>query len=145
MTRRIGSIMTVVLVAVAALIVPAGPAQAADPSTTFFVGNVGAAEGDFIWYNRSVRVGGGVTAAPTGDPCAAVVFTAYDGSGRQVDRAARPGDNLYNCSPDRYGYGFTLDASDVVGGIRKIRVDLWEWYPDEGWIFDSVTKYYTRP
>jgi hypothetical protein len=127
----------------------AAPAQAAYPKTSYNVEDTRDADpgaaGDFIWYNRSVRVGGTVVAsADNGSVCAAVVFTGRDGGGNIVARAARPGDNSYTCSAfPGFSYGFTLDASTVVGGIRTIEVDLWEKY--EGSTFEAVAHTYRRP
>lgn len=87
-------------------------------------GSFNTADGRFIWQNRSVRVGTTLF-HDAGSYCMALVFTAYDARGRQVARAARPGGTRYYCGDVR-GYGFTLNASHVVGGIRKIVVDLWE-------------------
>lgn len=125
-----------------------GPVQAQAatyPSTEWYVSNYAYGYGHFIWYNRSVQVGGSVFADGTGDPCAAVVLTAYDQYKKQVARAARPGDNEYSCDTGAAGFGFTLDASDVVGGIRSIEVDLWEWDFRTGRTFKADTEWYYRP
>jgi hypothetical protein len=74
--------------------------------------------GNLIWYNRSVQVGGTLWAYD--GSCAAVVYTGYDGHGVQVARQQRG----YICGSS-LGHGFTLDASSVVGGIRKILIDQW--------------------
>lgn len=108
--------------------VAAAPAQAF-PTTRWGIDStdsqsLNSAGGRFIWENRSVRVGAFLNRGSS--DCLAVVFTAYDAEGRQVARAARPGDNKYLCSFDGRGYGFTLRASHVVGGIRTIVVDLYE-------------------
>ena len=111
---------------VAALVVPlsAEPAMAAYPTSTYDTGAGGSfIYGDLIWYNRSVRVGGTVGDDDGVAPCAAVVYTGYDGSGRAIARAARPGDDKYTCGS--LGHGFTLDASSVSGGIRWVEIDLW--------------------
>ncbi|WP_203863103.1 hypothetical protein, partial [Plantactinospora mayteni] len=122
------------------------PAHAAYPQTPFREQdlNLSGTSGKFIWYNRSVQVGGGVTGSGNRD-CAAVVFTAYDSNNRQVARAARPGDNQYNCTNQRYGFGFMLDASNVVGGIRSIRVDLYIWNIETGQVFLEDSGRYPRP
>ncbi|GAA3782403.1 hypothetical protein GCM10022225_83460 [Plantactinospora mayteni] len=139
-------IVTAVLATVAGIAVTAAPAQAAYPRTFFGAyDNYTKAEGTFVWYNRSVQVGGGVWGAPAQGECAAVVFTAYDQHDRQVARAARPGDNVYQCGGDRYGYGFTLDASNVVGGIRKIEINLYTWIRNSGLVFLADVKVYHRP
>ncbi|WP_203863102.1 hypothetical protein [Plantactinospora mayteni] len=126
------------------------PAHAASVQTWFDIGTGTQSSGNFIWHNRSVQVGGGVTGSSSylGDRswwCASVVFTAYDMNNRQVARAARPGDNQYNCTVYRYGFGFMLDASNVLGGIRHIRVDLWEWDRDRNTVYIDKTEWYHRP
>lgn len=125
----------------------AAPAQAF-PSTHWEVDSIyqfdlpsGWAEGRFVWENRSVRVGASLDSAD-GQDCVAVVFTAYDRSGRQVARAARPGDSKYTCGAP--GYGFTLNASHVRGGIRTIVVDLY--HGDDGGFHAHIgRKVYHRP
>ena len=140
-------LLIAVSLALGGVTVMAAPARAADPKTPFSVAfATTAANGNFIWYNRSVQVGGGVW-GDTGDYCAAVVFTAYSGyggTGNRLARAARPGDGDYHCQATRFGYGFTLDASDVVGGIRSITVTLWQYDIMTG-DYDSRTSMFNRP
>jgi hypothetical protein len=115
-------LVALVALALGAGLLAAAPAQASFPKTAFHAGSTDIhADGHFIWENRSVQVGGSVTG--DGTLGASVVFTAFDGSGHVVARAARPGDNKYTGGV--FSYGFTLDASSVVGGIRSIEVDLW--------------------
>jgi hypothetical protein len=94
--------------------VPAAYPQSGYGQATF----LSQISGNLIWYNRSVRVGGTLWAYD--GHCAAVVYTGYDGHGVQVARQQRG----YICS-STLGHGFTLDASSVVGGIRKILIDQW--------------------
>ena len=107
----------------------AAPAQAF-PRTPWHIvdsASLNGAQGNFIWQNRSVRVAARLEhVSPTF--CMAVVFTAYDRSNHQVARVARPGDGVhhYLCGFAARSYGFTLNASHVFGGIRKIVVDLWQ-------------------
>jgi hypothetical protein len=141
MVRWIRIAMVTALSAVSlATVTPAAPANASAttyPSSGYdLYDSITRAEawGSFIWYNRSVQVGGHVAAPPSGYySCAAVVFLAYDSNDHLVTRAARPGDSKYVCDTDfnpgtytQFDYGFTLDASNVAGGIRKIKVELWE-------------------
>ena len=146
--RRLPWVVALVTSAVGATMLYAAPAQAAYPKTSYNVEDTRNADpgtaGNFIWYNRSVRVGGTVVASADGRVCAAVVFTGKDGNGRVVARATRPGDNSYTCSAfPGFSYGFTLDASTVAGGIRTIEVDVWEKY--NGTTFEGVTHTYRRP
>lgn len=84
------------------------------------------ANGRFVWLNQSVQVGGSLYVTETWGWCGAVVFTAYDGSGRQVARAVRPKDGEYYCTRGWHGFEFTLDpAGSPSGGIRRIQVHLW--------------------
>ncbi|MEU3902123.1 hypothetical protein [Streptomyces sp. NPDC045251] len=117
-------------------------AVAADyPNSTYGISRdpFGGVSGNFIWYNRSVQVGG--TLSSNGG-CVSVVYTAYDRNGDYVTRAARPGDNEYMCSGSK-GHGFTLDAGDVYGGIRYVRVTMW--CKDSGGVFNCASRLYLRP
>ncbi|MGC0416911.1 hypothetical protein [Embleya sp. AB8] len=108
---------------------PPTQAALAYPKTHWEVGAHGlgctSAGGDFIWDTRSVQVSGALAGA-AGDVCQAVIFTAYDQDDRVIAGATRPGPGNYYCGVTRHGFGFTLDASSVPGGIRYVVVDLWE-------------------
>ena len=151
-TRRITLAIVAMLAAIlATAVVNVGPATAATPNaqpaayphSSYNVADYprGHVGGNFIWYNRSVQVGGTVFAA--GDVCSAVVYTAYDNGNHVVARQVRPADNVYTC--DSLGHGFTLDAADVVGGIHKIVVDLWEYDLDSGDIWNGASGTFFRP
>jgi hypothetical protein len=109
---------------------PATTAAAASyPRTPYALQDVGgdSVSGHFVWYNRSVGVGGTLYSVSS---CVAVVYTGYSlpggdtGGGRILARQTRPGDKDYLCSGS-LGHGFTLDASSVTGGIQSVEVNLW--------------------
>ena len=105
----------------AATMALAGTATQAHASTSsaydVSAGNPGFVQGNLIWYNRSVQVGGTLISYQA---CDAVVYTGYDGGGNQVARQQRG----YICG-GQLGHGFTLDASTVVGGIQTVLVDIY--------------------
>lgn len=116
------------------------PLQADSAPKPFVVANGSTpAAGHFIWESRSVRVGGSIAGSRLVE--AAVVFTAYDGTGRVVARAARPGDNDY--TPTLKNYGFTLNPSG--GAIQKIVVDVWQKDEPGGHVHKRDSQAYFRP
>ena len=125
---RLRLLMAVAVIALvgAGVIVTTSTAKAY-PSSSFSVGSSsdGRATGHFVWYNRSVQVGGTLypSASSTilGD---AVVFTVYHNS-TVLTHVARPCDGCYRFRSDgSLGFGFTMGAN-VAGGATKIVVDLW--------------------
>ena len=77
----------------------------------------GAAEGTITWFNRSANVSGHMT---TGAFSTSVTFyfEAYAGSTKvdSTTRTARGTDSAWQ------SFNFTLDASDLVGGFDRIKM-----------------------
>lgn len=84
---------------------------------------------------------------PGGLICGAVVFSAYDQHGTRVARAARPATTCTNAPAAAMATAsrLTLDASSVVGGIRRIKIDLWEWDQKNGAVVIGASATYYRP
>jgi hypothetical protein len=143
--RLLLSVLTIAAAVMASVLVNAGPAMAY-PRTGYSAGDSssGLVSGNFIWYNRSVQVGGTLYAPLLTEWGTAVVYSAYSSSGKMVARAARPGDGVYLYS-GKLGHGFTLDASSVVGGIRHIDVTIWVRNPATGQTWQWGTITYARP
>jgi hypothetical protein len=144
--RLLLSVLTIAAALMTSALVNAGPAIAAYPRTGYSAGDnySGAVYGNFIWYNRSVQVGGTLYAPLLTEYGTAVVYSAYSSSGKMVARAARPGDGVYLYGGS-LGHGFTLDASSVVGGIRHIDVTIWVRNPTTGQTWQWGTITYARP
>lgn len=117
---RLASVAAMAAVACLPL-VSTGTASAASNQSRY-AENTGwvSVDGNLIWYNRSVQVGG--TLSVQASDCGAVVYTGYDGSNNIVARQQRG----YICGPASLGHGFTLDASTVYGGIRTVLIDIWD-------------------
>jgi hypothetical protein len=123
---RLLAVIAVLALVVTGIMVSANQAKAY-PSSGFNVGSSsdGKAVGNFIWYNRSVRVGGTLS-PPTSTPNTgvAVVFTVYHGS-TSLTHVARPCDGCYRFrNQGSLGFGFTMGAN-VAGGATAIVVDIW--------------------
>lgn len=124
MHRKLLTILAAAFALLCAGSIPAYGATAAPASSVNQPFNVNGWDvGNLIWYNRSVQVGATLY-GPAAPYCDAVVYTAYDQYGNQVARQARPGDGTYICGGS-LGHGFMLDASTVVGGIRRVVIDIW--------------------
>jgi hypothetical protein len=123
---RLLSVVVVLALVVTGIMVSANAAKAY-PRSSFSVGSssTGKVAGNFVWYNRSVQIGGtlspGTSSPNTG---VAVVFNVYHNN-TLLTRAARPCDGCYRFpNQGSLGFGFTMGAN-VAGGATKIVVDLW--------------------
>lgn len=142
-SRLVRVLLAFVMAATGFSVVAAAPAHAV--TTGWSIGSGPGytdASGNFVWLNRSVQVGGGITVVGW---CSALVFTGYDGQGIQRARATRPKDNEYYCPGGRHGFEFVLDPGNVVGGIQTIRIDLWKRDPATGYVYRAQTRHYGRP
>jgi hypothetical protein len=148
-TRLLLSVVAVMTLAFTSIVMSAGSAKASYPSTGYGVGDctgagTGCVIGNFIWYNRSVQVGGTLWAGIDGETGDAVVYTAYSGSGKILARAVRPGDGQYLYA-GKLGHGFTLDASTVAGGIQKVEVAIWNHNRFTGQTWECCWATWLRP
>jgi hypothetical protein len=143
---RLLSVIVVLALVVTGIMVSANAAKAY-PRSSFSVGSTsdGKATGHFVWYNRSVQIGGTLypSASSTilGD---AVVFTVYHNN-TVLTRAARPCDGCYRFhSQGSLGFGFTMGAN-VAGGATKIVVDVWYKGSTSVNPWKGASKTYYRP
>lgn len=113
--RRTASILaTAALALTGATAAPA--AQAASYPETPFRVHEGSqfVDGNLIWYNRSVRVGGNLYSL---SGCTTVTYKTMTSQGGVMDSESR---TVCNGST---GHGFTLDAN-VAGGAHHVRITL---------------------
>jgi Kef-type K+ transport system membrane component KefB len=143
---RLLSVIVVLALVVTGIMVSANAAKAY-PRSSFSVGSSsdGRTAGNFVWYNRSVQVGGTLYPSTSSTILgAAVVFTVYHNS-TVMSRAARPCDGCYRFhSQGSLGFGFTMSAN-VAGGATKIVVDIWLKGSTSVNAWKAYSKTYYRP
>ena len=127
--RRLG-IFCVMLVAVSGIGAGFATAASANDVTNFQVnGPSDETAGTITWFNRSIRIQGYVTDSTSG--WTTVKFNSYtDDWMLQSTRTANDGTT---------SFGFNVDASDVLGGVFKVNIQLC----NTGTCYGSAT--YWRP
>ncbi|HEY0638944.1 MAG TPA: hypothetical protein VGD67_14940 [Pseudonocardiaceae bacterium] len=139
MRRIIRSAALAFSLLVLATLVGAQPAvaQSIAASTWSHGASYSGSQGGLTWYNRSVGVQG--TVYDIGDGLTQVYFLPYHGNTALYAR-----DTTRTASEGTVPFGFTLDGSDLVGGISKVYIRTC-WYPSAGGVTCSGEVTLVRP